>query len=764
MNWSNVKLIFAREVRDQLRDRRTLFMIAVLPMLLYPLLGTSFLQLAQFLQEKETSVLVVGAAELTELNDLPPLIENNQFAGDLFGDPDKARLLKLTFARDEPRVAQPGAAASPEEQLEQASELVSQGAYQLVVYIPPDFGEQLEAFRNGLLRAAQTGGESADNVNVPSPTIFYNTASEKSRIAFSRFARVMERWTVAIGQQNLRDSKVPVLAARPFEFSPSDVAAASGHRNAAIWSKLLPFVLLIWALTGAFYPAIDLCAGEKERGTLETLLSSPAERSEIVWGKLATVMLFSVATAVLNLASMGLTGAFVIRQLSHSAIVPSGLGMPPISSLAWLLLALLPVAALFSALCLALAAFARSTKEGQYYLMPLVLITMPLMILPMAPGVELTLGNSLIPVTGVVLLLRTVLEGNYFGALPFIAPVVAVTALCCLLAVRWAIDQFNKESVLFRESERLDLGLWVRHLVRDRGPTPTIGEAFSCFVLIMLVQFFINLAMRAPNDFRGVAQVIFISQVVVIAMPALLLTIMLTSSPARTLLIDRLPRLMPLVVAFLLALAINPVVHALSPIVQKLYPVNEQMIEASQALMQHLNAAPYAWLPFLLIAVLPAFCEELAFRGFLLSGLRHLGHKWWAIVLSAVFFGMVHTILQQSLMAAAVGVVLGFIAVQCGSLWPCIVFHVTHNSLGLLSSRISISPESYEKYPILGYLFERVQEGGQVMHTYGWPLVAAGGIAACYLLYWLHRLPYQKTSEEQLQEALDHQQSHSLAG
>ncbi len=80
---------------------------------------------------------------------------------------------------------------------------------------------------------------------------------------------------------------------------------------------------MIWALTGAFYPAIDLCAGEKERGTLETLLSSPAQRSEIVTGKLLTVMLFSIATSVLNLVSMGLTGALVI---SHLPIADPGRG------------------------------------------------------------------------------------------------------------------------------------------------------------------------------------------------------------------------------------------------------------------------------------------------------------------------------------------------------------------------------------------------------------------------------------------------------
>src|SRR5262249_20886642 len=154
-------------------------------------------------------------------------------------------------------------------------------------------------------------------------------------------------------------------------------------------------------------------------------------------------------------------------------------GLPPLGAMAWLAVALVPASALFSALCLALAAFARSSKEGQYYLMPLVLVTMPLMVLPMAPGVELTLGNSLIPLTGLMLLLKMLLEGNIREALPFIPPVVIVTLLCCRVALRWAADQFNSEQVLFRESERWDMRLWLKHLRRDRGDTPTIGAALA---------------------------------------------------------------------------------------------------------------------------------------------------------------------------------------------------------------------------------------------------------------------------------------------
>src|SRR6185312_2708854 len=105
------------------------------------------------------------------------------------------------------------------------------------------------------------------------------------------------------------------------------------QQQALLWSKILPFVLFIWALTGAFYPAVDLCAGEKERGTLETLLTSPAARQEIVCGKLLTVMTFSIATALLNLASMMATGAFIFSQIQRmgAARIPLDISEPPLT-------------------------------------------------------------------------------------------------------------------------------------------------------------------------------------------------------------------------------------------------------------------------------------------------------------------------------------------------------------------------------------------------------------------------------------------------
>ena len=766
MNYKNVRLIFLREMRDQLRDRRTLFLIAILPLLLYPLLGMSFFQLSQFMRNTAAKVMVVGEEELEQHDWLPALLDpihkgspdkpDRHFDPALFiNRPEEVTNLKLV---EDETINDPKSLAS-------ARAALDGGDVQVVLYFPPGFGDGLEAARQALLGRGENPDPTKASL-LPEPQIFYNSAKEKSRIAQMRVERVLNVWRSSVARTNLRDGNVPLKAARPFEMLPQDVAEPQ-QRHAAIWSKILPFILFIWALTGAFYPAVDLCAGEKERGTLETLLVSPAQRREIVWGKLLTVMTFSLVTAVLNLGSMGFTGKFVISQFQQitSLSGETALAMPPMISLLWMLIALVPVSALFSALCLACASFARSTKEGQYYLMPLLLVIMPLMMLPLSPGVELTLGNSLIPVTGVVLLLRSLIEGQYMEALPFIVPVFGVTMICCLLAIRWAEEQFQNESILFRESERLDLGRWLVHLVRDRSETPTFAQGAVCSGLILILIFFMNVAMSSMAtgnndfqiDFQFFFQTTFVLQVVCIALPALFMALLFTSQRKKTLLLDRWPRWQLLAAGGLLAVFVRPLGLRLAEGIQKLYPVSSEM-ESQLSEMGHLlDSAPNAWLPFVLIAILPAICEEIAFRGFILSGLRHVGHKWWAIGLSSVAFGMVHPILQQQIAAAAVGMVLGYLAVQTGSLLVCMVFHAMYNGLALVIGELSKQANGKLADPRLSWLFQG--EGD----FQPWVLVISvmGTIA---VLVWLHRLPYQRTKEEKLQEARERNLVSALEG
>lgn len=740
MSISNVKLILMRELRDQLRDRRTLFTIAVLPLLLYPLLGMAFLQVAQFTQQHPTKIWVIGANELAED---PVLIRDGAFPPELCLSLDVSDLLQLELEEDRQRL---GEDDDPDTA---AREAVQDGEFDAVIYFPPDFREQLEQFRDRLPDRATPVGDVLNKavIKVPSPRIYYDTARDESRIAHDRVSSVLQNWREEIGRMNLEKSQMPLAVARPFELLRNDVAVEE-QRRAAIWSKILPFIVFIWALTGAFHPAIDLCAGEKERGTLETLLCSPAGRTEIVLGKLLTVLIFSVATSLLNLASMGFTGTFILGRLQafEGNMLGVHLGPPPLVATGWLILALIPLAALFSALSLAIAALARSAKEGQYYLMPLLLIMMPLMMLPMLPAVRLDLGTALIPVTGMMLLLQSLMEAEYAEALNYALPVIGVTVLCCLLAVRWAVDQFNNESVLFRESERLDLGLWLRHLVRDREDTPTVGEALLCGVALLVIRFFANF-LGVPEDWNDLFVLTCVTQIAFIATPALLMAIMLTRRPGKTLLL-RMPRLTAIPAAILLAICLHPAAMLLAQFVQHLYPLDEGV---QQVLADLFGQAPNIWVVLLMVAVLPAICEELAFRGFILSGLRHMGHKWRAIVFSSLFFGVMHGILQQSVAATVVGCVIGYLAVQTGSILPCIAYHLTHNSLAVLASQMA--PESVQGIPANEWMIRFAEDG----FSYQWPVTLTGTTIALMLLYWFRNLPYQMSNEEELQQTLDHQ-------
>jgi sodium transport system permease protein len=741
MSWSNVKLIYLRELRDQMRDRRTLFTIAVLPLLLYPLMGMGLLQVQQFRKEHASRVRIVGAEHLPAD---PRLIEgeagHEQFAAGL-GMKD-TRLLELEVVSAD--------GLSVEAARSEAERDLRAGKYDAAIYFPADFSERLAKFRRTLPAA---GEQRPDPETVPQPQIFYNTASDKSKVASERVEAALDRWRAAVVEQNLRASGLPAKTTQPFDVASTDVAEPASRR-AALWSKILPFIVMVWALTGAFYPAIDLCAGEKERGTLETLLSSPAARGEIVWGKLLTVMTFSMATALLNLVAATAMAAFTISRLQKmgAATLPLEIGPPPLAALAWLVLALAPISALFSALSLAIAAFARSSKEGQYYLMPILMISLPLMMLPMLPAAELDLGYALIPLSGLMLLLRALIEGQYLEALRYSLPVVGVTAVCCLLAIRWAIDQFNNEAVLFRESERFGLGLWLRHLVRDRLDTPTVGEALLCGVLLLIVRFFAGLVSPEPRDWRMFLTTTLTLHIAFIAAPACLMAIMLTRRPLLTLGLTRPSFAATIPAAGLLALLLHPAMQWLSHGIEMLYPPSEAVKEHLEPLSKFLANEPL-WQVILLIGLSPAICEELAFRGFILSGLRHLGHKWAAIVLASVFFGLTHFMLQQSLSACVIGVVIGYVAVKTGSLFPGVLYHFVHNSTSVLLARLT--PDLLDTYPALKLVFAPGNESGQIV--YSLPFTIAAALLALGLLWWFKSLPYHRSAEERLQEALDHQ-------
>src|SRR5262245_38540270 len=361
MRWSIIRLIWLRELRDQLRDRRTMFMIVILPILLYPVLGIGVIGFALTALQKPSVVGVMGAehlpqaaprraefspyaaaawlasgadpgldrtlgaAALAEMrgrgfgDEYPPLLaeDGKHFLSDYFGSPDEDDRLEVTLL-PVPSDLPPG--RPPPELID--GPLKSRDV-DLILLVPPDFRQHL-----------QQGGR---------PRLFLLTreGDDLSRLISVRVESALNRWQKALRRVRLVnqglpadfDEPVAVIELNQDQSSLKDVAQSM----IGMMARIFPFLLVIWSLTGALYPAVDLCAGEQERGTMETLLISPASREEIVYGKFLTIWVFSGATALLNLASIGLTTWFFSSQLPVSVLRPG--------ALAWCVLLLLPLSA-----------------------------------------------------------------------------------------------------------------------------------------------------------------------------------------------------------------------------------------------------------------------------------------------------------------------------------------------------------------------------------------------------------------------------------
>ncbi|MDG3002653.1 ABC transporter permease subunit/CPBP intramembrane protease [Paludisphaera mucosa] len=703
MNWSNVFLIFRREGLDQLRDRRTLFMVVFFPILLYPIIGAGVLQFAAALQEKPRRVVIVGAEHLPAD---PPLLAagGNAFNAALFDSPAEAARLHVQREPDEGPWSKP----------ENRELAVRNGEASAVVVIPPDLPEQFRA--------------KAD-VAIP---IHYKSVDETSKITYLRVREALDRWKSGIVEDRRKRDNLPAGYAQPIEVKALD-AATTQEIGGSVWGRIFPFLLVLMSLTGAFYPAVDLCAGEKERGTMETLLISPAGRAEIVMGKFFAVLAASVTTAVLNLVSMGATGLQLARRATGfgggeaAGEAAAALAPPTLQSAFWMIVLLIPLAAFFSAICLALAAMARSMKEGQYYMTPLYLICLPLIFLTMTPGIELNAFYSIVPVTGVALLLRALIVGDYGTAFRFFIPVMLPTIVYAWLALRWAVEQFQDEAVLFRESERFNLMQWLRSVVRDRKQRPTAAHAVLCFALVVTASWLfaqVSMSVSVGGGLGGIA----VGQLLILMVP-LAMALLLTTDPAGTLKLRR-AGLRYFALAAAAAVAVNPLIAELRRLVEWLYPISD----ATQALLETLLKGPTPFASTLLVlAFMPAVCEEVAFRGFILSGLKSGRRTRSAIVLSALLFGLLHVFLslfQQFFNAAFLGIFLGLLAVRSRSLWPGVLFHALNNGFALgLGAWVAL----LQRTGAAGLIYRDAERG-----LYQLPLVAVGAAAAaaCFLYIW----------------------------
>lgn len=277
--------------------------------------------------------------------------------------------------------------------------------------------------------------------------IYYDAAELKSEITSEKLKDRLKDYQDSVVAKRLRDRQIDKSLLSPIRISRENLAPKE-KMGGFMLAMFLPYVIVILAMTGAMYPAIDLTAGEKERGTLETILVTPVSRLDIATGKFLTVLTASLITVLLATTSMSLTASLGFAKIGQFASEQQfQFSIKPLSIFLFLAL-MFPIACLFSSALLSVALFAKSYKEAQSYVTPLMfLVILPAMI-SFLPGIELDWGLVFIPIVNISLAAKEVLMGTYKWG--FILLIFISTLIYAGFSIFVTKRLFEKEEVLFR--------------------------------------------------------------------------------------------------------------------------------------------------------------------------------------------------------------------------------------------------------------------------------------------------------------------------
>jgi sodium transport system permease protein len=390
--------IAKKEVIDISRDRRTIIMMVVVPLFLIPvLLGTVFKitkSMAEKASEKQLKVQIYG----------------QEYAPDLyqaFADMDKVIILDQI----------------PTDSIQS---YIQQEFLDVAIHVNSDYKVNIAKNGQAKIRIQFKGTDSFG-------------------ITKDRINGVLKKFENQIVSERMDRLNLKPEVVRAYNINYEDVASRQ-EKFGKIAGGWFPYVFIIFGFMGAMYPALDLGAGEKERGTLETILSSPASRLDIVLGKFLVVLLAAFLTAFLALGGMAV-GIQRIPDIPPEVLIVINEVLNP-KTIGLIMTLVLPVAAFFSAMLLGLSIYARSFKEAQSIVAPLNIVIIFPAVIGTLPGMELNAITSLIPVLNVSLASKDIIAG-------VINPLYMAEVYMSLfgfagLAIFWCVKMFNWEKTIFR--------------------------------------------------------------------------------------------------------------------------------------------------------------------------------------------------------------------------------------------------------------------------------------------------------------------------
>ncbi|MHC4236086.1 MAG: ABC transporter permease subunit/CPBP intramembrane protease, partial [Planctomycetota bacterium] len=611
-----IKTVYVKELIDILRDRRTLIAMIVVPILLYPLLMLGSIQAVSMQSEglREEKIRIFAPNESQQQLLARWINEDKDIAGKLKDRSDGRQ--------------------SQEHDEETGEDLAR---FELVYYTTSlDPGAARLRIEN-LIRSrdAQLGVLiETSNEDVPLQQqrhveLIYDPEEIRSATAAYRFRRVIERRAEWIRLNRLEDLQIPPIVIRPFVQEHREVTT-----RGSILGQILPLILVLMTITGAIYPAIDLTAGERERGTLETLMVCPVPVLDLVVGKFLVVTTVAIMGAALNLASVSATVYFGGFEAVVSAAGDEGF---PLGALPLILLSLIPFAILMSAIMIAVCSYARTFKEAQNYVTPVILAVLIPGGIAALPATRLEGVMQVVPVANMVLLTRELLMGGTIDA-GAVLLVLLSTSLYAASAVAVAAKVFGTESVVFSDTASLKT-TFSRRLTRPSS-RPTLSAAALVVAVLFPVWFYVQATVQSGGGFAAALRRTGALMPVFFLLVPLAVCAYFKVDIRRTFALGR-PSGRFVLAAVLIGLTAWVPAHELT-VGQRAFLPPPEALETSEEVMREALVQMSPWLPLLLLALIPAVSEEALFRGFLLSGLSAAQRKWPAIIASGCIFGVFH--------------------------------------------------------------------------------------------------------------------------
>ena len=394
-----IAVIYRKELMDTLRDRRTIIGSIVVPLLMFPMIILLVLLFSIFVLPKV-------------MKESPTvMLKGEEFA------PALAKVLR----EDKNLKVVPYSA----DYVSQINDKKLRG----VVEFPPDFESNLKT------KPAET----------QTVKIYYYEGEVLSQSVLRQAEKAVEAYADGIVTERLATAKLSAEEVRVFGVDKENVASQEKVTGNVI-GFIMPYFIIVLCLTGAMYPAMDLTAGEKERGTMETILASPVSRSELAIGKFFLVFTTSLMTTALSVIS--LSGAVLIGGKALASVSKKIVVAVSIKSAAVVFLIILPLAATLSAALLAISLIAKSYREAQTFLAPLMFLVIIPGMASFVPGIELNTRLALVPVLNISLLSKEIFAGQYHWDL--IGLIFASTCVYAAVALFIATRQFQREEVIFR--------------------------------------------------------------------------------------------------------------------------------------------------------------------------------------------------------------------------------------------------------------------------------------------------------------------------